>query len=160
MWVMLGLLGASVLVLAIGMEYQRGWESTPEPLRSWLLARTYPSVPPQLVIVKTKQRSQLLKRRVSRRLHALRPPLRVIAIAQNDRNASLQVAADTVAALLVAGVVTNQTKAIKAVWDVSPSGTNAEYARVVAAIKAAKERRTRPTYAPLKDGQQQPLATR
>ncbi len=164
--VMLGLLVVSVLIMGIGLEYQRGWESTPEPLRTWLLQRTYPQpAGPHLFIVNPKQRAQLLQRRAARRLHAATTTKtnrnNVIAITQNDpvpdSNALLLHArADALAALVVAGKV-GETEGIKLVFGVSPSSSNRAYLDARAALKAAIAKRQRPTYAPLKDGQQQPI---
>ncbi len=160
--VMLGLLVVSVLIMGIGLEYQRGWESTPEPVRTWLLQRTYPQpVGPHLFIVNPKQRAQLLQRRVSRRLHVATTttlkPATVIAITQNEPNALLLHArADALAALVVAGKV-GETEGIKLVFGASPSSSNRTYLDARTALKAAIAKRQRTTYALLKDGQQQPL---
>ncbi len=160
------IIAAFVLIGGSHVLYQRQWEDVPEPLRTWLLQRTYPQpVGPRLFIVNPQQRSQLLQRRVARRLHAatttMQKPATVIAITQNDpvpdSNALLLHArADALAALVLAGKV-GETEGIKLVFGASPSSSNRTYLDARAALKAAIAKRQRPTYAPLKDGQQQPI---
>jgi len=44
-WVSLAMIILHVLVMGLALELQAGWSSVPEPLRSWLLARTHPRQP-------------------------------------------------------------------------------------------------------------------
>ncbi len=165
MWVMLGLVVVSVVMLAVGLEYQRGWESMPEPLRPWLLARTYPPVGSAVVMVNSRQRSQLLKQRTTRRLRAAttkqRAALKPVAITQTSDAAPsnallLQARADALAALVVAKKV-GETEGLKLVFGVAPSSSSRTYQDARAALKAALAKRQRASYAPIKDGQQQPM---
>lgn len=155
LWMMLGILAASVVVMGVGLEYQRGWESTPEPLRTWLIERTFPVVVagPRLHIVNSARRSTWLHQHTQRRLQTCKSPATVIAVMQNERNDVLQVAqrakVEAVAALIIDGQVT-QTKAIKVVFDVTPSSASKRYQDIVAEIKAAVERRQPPKFPPLK----------
>ncbi len=161
-WIALGIMVSFIIIGGSNMLYQRQWIDVPEPLRTWLLQRTYPQpLGPHLFIVNPQQRSQLLKRRVSRRLHVatttMQKPATVIAITQNEPNALLLHArADALAALVVAGKV-GETEGIKLVFGASPSSSNRAYLDARAALKAAIAKRQQPTYAPLKDGQQQPI---
>lgn len=149
-WAVMSLVATVAFVVAasVVIELQNEWSSLPEPMRSWLLARTHPFQRRYMRVMSPDRRRAWLIRHVAGALQqGGRRALHGVAIIQNDRNVVLPVADDVaawqakieaVAALIHAGLVP-QTKAIKVVFGLKPSGTNPEYQRTVAAIKARVE---------------------
>jgi hypothetical protein len=114
----------------------------------------------RLVIVNCCARSAWLQRRTIERLQRATPQQRPIAIMQNVNNDALRVAllakVDAVADLIVAGDI-KQTRAIRVVFGLTPSSTNKQYQEIVTLIKQAVERRQKPVYRPIENGQPQPI---